>query len=1494
MRIRVFAFFCYILVTISGLAQPCFVVQCSTNKSVQCGTPWTFDLPTATTCCASGIVTSNGTLTNVLITSTGITSNGACPRIDYTQTWSLVDGCGNSTNCSQTVTVLGCCTSNCFQVQCPTNKTVQCGTTWTFDQPVATTCCTALIQDPVTGVLTNVLVVPTGTTTNGICPSVTVTQTWAIMDGCGNSTNCTQVVTITGCCNTCLQVQCANSKNVQCGTPWTFDVPVATSCCPAFIPGTTTNVLITPTTTQTNGACPKLSITQNWVINDACGNTTNCSQTVTVLGCCPCLVVQCPTNKSVQCGTAWSFDLPVVTTCCTSTIAGTKTNILVTPGVVVSNGSCPTVTMTETWSIIDGCGNSTNCSQTVTVLGCCNCLVVQCPTNKSVQCGTTWAFDAPVVSTCCTNLIQTSAGTLTNVLVTPTGVVSNGTCPTVTMTESWSIMDGCGNTTNCSQTVTVLGCCNCLQVQCSTNKSVQCGTTWSFDLPVVTSCCTSNIPGTTTNILITPLGVVSNGACPTVTMTQSWSIMDGCGNHTNCSQTVTVLGCCNCLQLQCPTNKSVQCGTAWSFDLPVASSCCTSNISGTTTNILIVPGGIVTNGACPTVTQTETWSIFDGCGNRTNCSQTVTILGCCNCLVVQCPTNKTVQCGTVWSFNSPVASTCCSNNIAGTTTNLLVTTISQTTNGTCPKFITKTWQITDGCGNTTNCSQVVTVVDTTPPVIVCPSNTIVVSLNSNCNLVIPAIPVTATDNCTPVCSLVYTQNPPAGTIFPGSFTCVTVTVTDLCGNSSSCVVCVLGLPRTPPTVTCPATMTVTNCIVPCVPVTASAPCCPHQSLFISQSPPCGTTLGPGITSITVTVIDCHGNVTTKVVHLIISSAQSFLANLTNTGVGPGGLLLPDNSVDPYYALPASAVPAGMPTDYHSNSVAVSDLCHSFNAFPCSWNPSIGCYKFVPWNLPPDPATSSLAVSKWIAPDYTNCGCDPAGAYTYTLTFTLPAGYNPATATISGRWAADDAAGITLNGTPIPLAPTAIWSWTPFTIPPGVGFVTGLNTLKFKVTNAISWSGLRVEFTNAVANCLTCVPPSIISITPSQSLPVGSTATFNVNVGGTGPFTYQWSHNNIPIGGATSPMLQMFGIGYANAGLYSVVIHGPCGVVTGYVNLRVTYPWWWNWGWWNVASVASPLGATFGPSLNLVGSSVAATYGVNTGSTEDFGLPAPGGQAVNVMEVNPEAGASIQIPQITEAGSSNDPSYTVIMDVYEPDTSYGTSSTLFQSIACCVSNLGSGGQDGLALTLDSSNYLHLTGSSGGVPFDSAASQPMAMDAWNRLALVVDNPPGGGTATMSLAINGGTIIIINPCICCIIPYTASTINWNISAPTVLTAPTTATSPNGVFFVSSIQFHDIALTPDMIAGIGSPDQGPAPANQTSVGASPVLTAALVAGNVNLTWSGSPYALQETTDLSSGDWMDSQVPYTETGNTSGNIQTTAIATPSAPSKFYRLVFRP
>ena len=1337
--------YCSQTVTITGCCSniPCLQVQCPSNKTVTCGVNWSFDIPIVTTCCTNEILSPTGIPTNILIITNSLVTNGSCPLYTVTQTWAIIDGCQDVTNCSQVVTV-ECCETNCIELICPSNivlttctncavayyaviATNSCcfsnvalnysmtsgscfplGTTTVtvtaYDPDCASTppamctftvtvnpdtnCCTNLVCcGPGLGAQTinwlnfptngSIVLNPLGTNPVGSwivtnmgcygnvlvtqdCPSPPTSQVpdpvyWLLSPydigvpgsygsfvdmetgygpyawGTGSwldlynsaPTNINYTVTfyfLDEPPNPCLlmlgidglgaNTTVALSQNVTFRGEYDLNSPYSDGTVSAYttlnyaIPlptGSSGNVVGSgdgpplndghgdylntgwallqpdaplPTTNLPAGSVqgysgplanlPYVSLTVTQEPGDGIGFTvgyiccTNCSTN--------CLQVQIPNNKTVPCGTDWAFDTPTATSCCTNDFdapPGTPaTNVLILPISTVTNGACPLVTVTQTWQISDLCGDITNCSQIVTIVGCCSnggCIELDCPSNIVVTtCSNCLpVFFAATGTSCCTNAMTIDYNP------------PSGYCFPVGTTTVQVSAYACGFVTNCEFTVTVLSCetnsniCSngCITISTPANIVIySCTNVPVFYNPTaLDTCCNGNL-----SVTCTPAS--GSYFAPGTTTTVTCAVLDFCGLSNNCQFTVTVI-CTNCLQVDCPTNKTVQCDSGWVFDTPTGSTCCKEIIKGPNgpTNLVITSTGTVTNGTCPLLSVTQSWSIVDGCNNSATCQQVVTVVGycCTNCLEVQCPSNMVVQCGSAWSFVAPTGTTCCSNGIVH------VVSLGAVTNGTCPKFATNTWSIYDDCGFSNTCSQVVTIIDTMPPMITCPTNTIVVTLNSNCDLVIPGITVTASDNCTPYCSLIYSQSPTNGTIITNSTSAyVTVTVTDLCGNSNSCTVHVEGEPKAGLTVDWPTTLTASNCLVPCASnyITAYDCSCPEKDLKITQTPPCDSPVGPGVTAIIVTVTDCNGANQTKRIPLTISGTESFISALTNTGVNTNGQLLAQNAIDPHYTLGPVASPP--PPGYVSpHALAVTNL----------W----------PW-------LEVSHVSEWIAPTTwlpanTNLDHCAAGYYTYTNKFTLPSGANPGTASISGRWAADDGAvAMDLNGfatgNTIPLANG--WGvWTPFTI--NGNFINGQNTLLFVVTNWSIYSpgptGLRVEFTNASV-CSTCVPPVVNWTTGAQTVQEGSLAAFTVSTEGTPPFTYQWQVNNTNIEGATNAVLELPGVTLANAGLYNVIVIGPCGIVIHVIPLNVSPALPWANAIWNVPLLTNPLTASFGPNL----------------------------------------------------------------------------------------------------------------------------------------------------------------------------------------------------------------------------------------------------------------------------------------------------------------------
>src|SRR5277367_1585383 len=77
-----------------------------------------------------------------------------------------------------------------------------------------------------------------------------------------------------------------------------------------------------------------------------------------------------------------------------------------------------------------------------------------------------------------------------------------------------------------------------------------------------------------------------------------------------------------------------------------------------------------------------------------------------------------------------------------------------------------------------------------------------------------------------------------------------------------------------------------------------------------------------------------------------------------------------------------------------------------------------------------------------------------------------------------------------------------------------------------------------------------VAPLVITQPANQTVMVGQTATFSVTTTGTGPMTYQWYKNGVPIGGATSSTYTTPPTVAGDTGaLFTVSVSGAAGMVT---------------------------------------------------------------------------------------------------------------------------------------------------------------------------------------------------------------------------------------------------------------------------------------------------------------------------------------------------------
>ncbi len=747
-------------------------ITCPADITVQCASLVPAPNP--------GTVTASDNCGGVpVITHVGdVTVNQTCVnRYTLNRTYRATDACGNSSTCVQVITIFD---NTPPTLTCPSNVTVQCASQIPAPQPGIVTS-----LDNCGGV--PVVIHVSDVTVNQTCANrFDVNRTYRATDACGNSATCVQIISVFD--NTAPTITCPANITVQCA-----------SLVPAPNPGGITandNCSGTPTVTHVSDVTINQTCVNRYTLNrtyratDACGNSTTCVQTITVLdNTVP--TITCPANVTVQCASL----VPAPNT-------GSVTASDNCSGVpVVTHVSDVTVNQTcinrymvnRTYRATDECGNSTTCIQLITVFD--NTVPsITCPPNVTVQCAS--LVPAPNTGSVTASDNCNGVPVVTHV----SDVTVNQTCINRYMVNrTYRATDECGNSATCIQVITVFD---------NTVPSITCP-------PNVTVQCASLVPAPNTGSVTASdncngVPVVTHVSDVTVNQTcinrymvnRTYRATDECGNSATCIQVITVFD--NTVpSITCPANVTVQCASL--VPAPNTGSVTASdNCNG-------VP--VVTHVSDVTVNQTcinrymvnRTYRATDECGNSATCIQVITVFD--NTVPsITCPANVTVQCATLVPAPN-TGSVTASDNCNGIP---VITHVSDVTvNQTCINryMINRTYRATDECGNSATCIQVITVFDNTVPGITCPANVTV-----QCASQVPAPApgsVTSNDNCGGTPSVTHVSDVTVNQSCVNRYTLNrTYQAIDACGNSATCIQVITVFDNTVPTITCPPAITV--------------------------------------------------------------------------------------------------------------------------------------------------------------------------------------------------------------------------------------------------------------------------------------------------------------------------------------------------------------------------------------------------------------------------------------------------------------------------------------------------------------------------------------------------------------------------------------------------------------------------------------------------------------------------------------------------------------
>ncbi|MDQ6471839.1 gliding motility-associated C-terminal domain-containing protein [Flavobacterium sp. LHD-80] len=495
--------------------------------------------------------------------------------------------------------------------------------------------------------------------------------------------------------------------------------PVFAQATASDLNGTISSLTYVDSVTQGNcaGAYTK---TRTWTAKDACGNVSlPVSQTIIVQDItAPTWTTQTASlNKTIECSDAQALAtaqalFPTATDACDTDVS----NIVKVSGQFVASQGCSNAgTYTNTWTVKDACGNTSETfTQVITIQD------TTAPTwttqtaslNKTIECSNQEALaSAQALFPVASDLCDTDVSNI--VKVSGQFVASEGCSNAGTYTNTWTVKDACGNT---SQTFTQI-----ITIQDTTaptwttqtaslNKTIECSDEQALAsaqalFPVATDLCDTDLKNI---VKVSGQFVASEGCSNAGTYTNTWTVKDDCGNTSDTfTQVITIQDTtAPVFSGELPTDITVSCDAVPEpADIQASDNC-----SGDLPIVLAETKTDIKNECGTEYTLTRKWTTSDCSGNTVSFTQIITVrdttppTGTAPADVANLQNAADIPAG------SPSDITDEADNCGGNVT----VTVSDSNNGAngCDGnayVLTRTYTLTDCAGNKTELVQTFTV-----------------------------------------------------------------------------------------------------------------------------------------------------------------------------------------------------------------------------------------------------------------------------------------------------------------------------------------------------------------------------------------------------------------------------------------------------------------------------------------------------------------------------------------------------------------------------------------------------------------------------------------------------------------------------------------------------------------------------------------------------------------------------------------------------------------